>query len=365
MKRRFWSIKTQLIFWCFLCFASPSWGVVLNTLYSVDIALPGTGTDPERGVLAEEALRQVLVRVSGSRKIVTEPAVTKALSTADKYVNQFSYHQHSPSDRYITVLFNEKLINQLVQSTHLSVWNKERPLTLVWLLLEGDPNPTWITAESEPSLTEDLSKVLSQRAIPYVLPLFDLADTEQVSEQDVITDNTVSLEQAAKRYQADIILLGRLKYQTNHWKGQWTLLRDGEKLTWHNQSQELSVVLDETADELGSKLTGRAVASTSETKDSSQKPVASSAPTVITVNVVGIASAEQYTKVLDYLRRTPAVEQVEVVQVTPEKTTFSLKVRNDWEVIKQGIANGQVLIESPSFDDGSRGVVTYKIAEAL
>ncbi|HEV2523624.1 MAG TPA: DUF2066 domain-containing protein, partial [Gammaproteobacteria bacterium] len=186
--------KLSLLFFFLLSFSTGLYAVEVQ-LYQVELPTQAQTGNFDQKTLLKEALKTVLVRISGSSQFLNTPEVTNALTNVDGYVKQFSYHQRSALEKTIKVVFNENRVNALLSSVRQSSWNKNRPLTLVWL--SG--------AEREPLLASSMEKILSQRGIPCVFPLMDLTDTALVSEQDLMGEGTTALEEAAKRYNPDVI----------------------------------------------------------------------------------------------------------------------------------------------------------------
>ncbi len=322
----------------------------LRPIYELEISVrEEEGIDQTK--LIRQAIEEVLVRTSGSDKVLNLDLVKEALSYPDKYVKQLSYHQRA-TERSIKILFNENLINQLLTKVKRPAWQKERPLVLVWLMKEQE----WIGPDTPP-FSDEMAQVLTKRAIPFVFPLLDLVDVAQVSELDVCNGVLEPLRESAKRYNPDVILLGRLQNHIDQWQGNWTLLKENsEVLTWSNEAQNLNILLNETAEELALKLRGASV-------NVAENDVVEKAVTRhLSLAVVGILNVEQYTKVLEYLRQLPTVVEVEVSQIMPEKTVFNLQMTADKETLIKSINEGSLLIEDTSVvNESFEGELFYKI----
>src|SRR5476649_2380845 len=149
--------KLSLLFFFFLSFSTVLYAVEVQ-LYQVELPTQAQTGNFDQKTLLKEALKTVLVRISGSSQFLNVPEVTNALANVDGYVKQFSYHQRSALEKTIKVIFNENRVNALLNSVKQSPWNKNRPLTLVWLSV----------ADREPSLASNMEKILNQRGIPCV-----------------------------------------------------------------------------------------------------------------------------------------------------------------------------------------------------
>jgi hypothetical protein len=324
----------------------------VKDLYEIELPVQSDKATFDQSKLTELAFREVLIRVSGSEKILSIGAITQALKELDKYVSKVSFKQKSPAERSMKVKFNENLINQLLISIKHPAWDKTRPLTLVWLVVSREDGPHWVGNGSEEILSKDFEKILNQRAVPFLLPMLDLTDTAQVTEQDVLTDTTAPIEQASQRYNPDLILMGHLSNKAGSWQGHWSLLKTGEKASWENTGKELSDLLNASVEGLTAKLVGREFAL--------DKPNDIIHP--LTISISGIGDAEQYVKVFDHLKNLPSVVDVEVAQVMPEKTIFNLKTSVSNDAIVKAIVAGRILVENPTIEGQVSEVLDYKVA---
>jgi len=353
MQTTFNCIKKQLYRSLLLCcVVSSAWGTVEVPLYEIELPLQNVHSTFDQVKLTEEAFKAVLIRVSGSEKILQNNQVQKDFNEIEKYVSKVSFHQLKTTERSIRIFFNESLINQLLNTAKQSVWEKRRPLTLIWLVAESDNTLTWVGVEPENKVEQELKTVLARRGIPFLLPLWDLTDLTQVSEKDVLNNITEPLEQAAKRYHPDTVLVGRISHKSGVWLGYWTLLKEGQKISWENSAKALNPLLNTVAEDLSKRLMGRPL-------------IAEESPLQhLTLTVSGIVDAGQYVKVLAHLQQLPLVSEVEIAQVMPEKTVFHLKAYTNRESIVKSIAEGNLLVENNVLDAEAPEIMDYKVVEA-
>lgn len=129
MSRRFRSATraAALLALALACGASPPVSVAATVavpLYEVKVPLAGT-TEADRKAGFAEALRLLAVRVSGR----SEAAASAAVAAADpaQYVQRYS----TSADRVLTVGFERRSVDRLLQQAGLPFWPAERPLTRV------------------------------------------------------------------------------------------------------------------------------------------------------------------------------------------------------------------------------------------
>ena len=63
---------------------SPAWGVEVKDLYEIELPVQSDKATFDQSKLTELAFREVLIRVSGSEKILSIGAITQALKELDK-----------------------------------------------------------------------------------------------------------------------------------------------------------------------------------------------------------------------------------------------------------------------------------------
>ena len=351
----------SLLFFLSMIFLFSSFQLAANELqplYEYELPMQENTGVVDQSPFIRQGITEVLIRVSGSEKILQFPAVKEVLNAPDKYVKRLSYHQHPTAGRSIKILFNEKLINQLLSKLPQPALQQQRPLILVWLMVDKAGAPYSVGNDSEPLIADEMSKALIKRAIPFTFPLLDLTDVNEVSELEVWNGTLTSLEQGAKRYEPEAILLGRLKNSADQWKGSWTLLRGVKNTTWLSEGKTLENLLSEAAETLSVKLIDPNSKTSMINTINEQTTIQH-----LSVAISSILNMEQYAKVLDYLRQLPSVVEVEVTQIMPEKTIFNLQTTSDKGSLVKSINEGSLLIEIPPPLNEEHGTsLSYKMA---
>lgn len=361
-----------------------------NTLYEATIPAPVLG--PAQPMLLQEALRTVLVQLSGSEKTLTLPAVQKATESPESYIKRYSYKEDQEKKRFLQVKFDEVAINELLQKINIPILARPKSATTVWMVIAHDQdNPHWVSEDSEAELFHQINTQAKQRALSLMFPLLDLADTEAVSEQVVWTDNFSGLQTASKRYHSEAIWVAKMSKQPSGWYGQWTLLTGGVPQTWDSSNTNLTQLCQEAMDELGQRLSRTIIIEGSkiaDTQDSNQSLSANATTTTdtdphlttsiepnkentrIRLSVVGIKDIAHYAKLQDYLKSLPGVKEVETLTVNPEQTIFDVVATSRADLIST-IAAGKILLQNePSgniqiLQPENNGMLNYKIVEVM
>jgi len=100
-----------------------------------------------------------------------------------------------------------------------------------------------------------LDQGASARGVSLLFPLFDLEDTSGISTSDVWAGFKEPVLEASHRYQADVILTGRLiKTLPTLWEAQWLVYIGDQEMRWTSQGELAELVLEEGVDELVDRL---------------------------------------------------------------------------------------------------------------
>lgn len=345
----------HLQLWVFLSllYACPLLGLEMKSIYDIEVPVQHQGAVVEQKALIQQAFQQVLIRVGGSEQIIQHPEIAQSITKADDYVKQFAYHTQAPDHtRMLRIQFNEKPINELLRKSGARALGKSRPSVLVWLVIKADNTEQWISGDSE--MVQQLNTAALTYSIPLIFPLLDLTEATLVSEQNVLAETAPFLE-ASKRYNAKTLLMGRLSKQPSGWYGEWKLIQGSRTEAWDSSAPESNAVIAEGMKGLINRIADHSVEAP---KDISHLDAVQR----VRIAVAGIAGFDQYSEVLEYLRKLPDVKMVDVVEISPEQTLFNIETKSQ-DSLRQAIAEGSYLVESTPHS--SSNILSYKMAGIL
>ena len=283
--------------------------VTVPDLY--DTAQP---VDGSRDAAFAEALRTVLVRVSGQRNAAQRVG---EVSDPRKYVQRFGF----TADNVLEVGFDSSSVDQLLSNAGLPIWGRERPATVVMFgVEEASGSWRWLTADTPAQEREAIARVARQRGLPLKWPVMDAQERAEASSE------APGLLQAAARYGANAVLLGRARGGTV----QWTLLSD-----------------DGAAQASGGLEDGVHLAA-----DTFAKVFAASGSSLgsVIVDVAGISDLNAYAATLNYLEGMTLVRSVALEQVAGGNMRFRLAVRGDAATLRRAIALDRRLVPQDTAD---------------
>ena len=282
-------------------------------VYEVDIE----GQTP---AAVQGAMRQALVRATGRRESAEDPALANLVNDAPRYVKTYGTGPRGEPQ----VVFDGAAVERAIAAAGRSVWDRERPFTLVVL----DPQRA---RAAEDSARAELERAAAERGLPISLiplPLTDSAGNPLGAE---------ALLQAAQRYGGDEILVGRGADAGADTPLQWTLYTRALNRSW---SGPLAAAIDHTVDVLV------------------PQPATSLADADATarVQIEGVNSLLAYAAVERLLQSTPGVRRANIAAADVGSVTFEVTARGGAAGLGQALAGQKRLVPT----SGAGGVVVYR-----
>ena len=333
--------------------------VEVGGLYDAQVEVVDRGSQTFRGA-TQDALAEVIVRVSGNTHAIESPDVMTALSKPDKYLLQFGYEKLLPENQtesigmvqplpglvpdvergaifdepntvapelLLKLQFDPKAINQLLRRAGLPIWASNRPEILLWLGAELEGQRQLVSPTSSFELSGLLIKESQRRGLPLSMPIYDLQDQAVVSIGDIWGMFTDRLIEASSRYPATGVLMAKV-YQNNDglWVGSWTLNVDGQNEWFDSEgdtaSDAIAQAVDWAADQMAAKFA--ILASAGETD-------------VVTLQISGIQQLTSYANVSKYLGELVAIRRVQLQELNDDVLTFHVYLESDKEQLQQSL----------------------------
>ena len=257
-----------------------------------------------------EALRTVLVRVSGQRDAPAR--VGAGAGDPRKYVQRFGF----TAEGVLDVAFDSVSFDRMLSEAGLPIWGRERPTTLVMLGIdEADGSTRWVSGDAPSGEREVMARAARQRGLPLKWATMDAQDRSSASEND-----TAALLQTAGRYGANAVLIGRGRAGSVTWD---LVSSDGASQTVGGFDEGVHFAADTFA----------RVFAASDTALGN-----------VTVEISGVAGLDAYAATLNYLESMTLVKAVALEQVSRDTLRFRLAVRGDAATLKRAIALDRRLV---------------------
>lgn len=268
-------------------------------LYEVQI--PGEATV----AAVQEAMRHVLVRTTGRRDADTDPALSELVTNATRYV-QSSRKSDSGTTQ---IIFDGAAIEQAIATAGRSVWDQERPFTLIVF------SPPLSGAAAEAARLE-LEKAAEERGLPISLAPVPVTDSNGVD----LPRSTVL--QSAQRLGGDAVLIGRGDSAALTGVYQWTLQTAYGTESWTGT--------------LNAGVNG-AVDAFARVQDAS----ASFAELETPVRVLGVTTLNDYAAVSRLLEGIPGTRRVGLAEVNGSTATFNVLIRGGAEAVDRALSGSE------------------------
>ena len=291
----------------------------------------------------QDAMRAALVRATGRRESANDPVFGGLVGEAPKYVQSYD---RGPQGE-LQVIFNAAEIDKAISALDRSVWDPNRPFTLVVLY----PPPGQADQGADQA---GLEQAAEQRGLPIsIVPLPVTDGSGNLLPREALLE-------MAHRYGAEQLLIGRpptsasappapapgnapgvaaaaappgalqapaatLPAQSGSMGSwQWTLYTDFTTQTW---SGSMTAGIDDTVDLLAPPAGAAATSAAGETE----------------VEIDGVTTLADYGNIELMLGAVPGVSRADVIQVSGNSVLFELTVRGG------GAAIDRALSSSPSF----------------
>uniref|UniRef100_UPI003B847E5E DUF2066 domain-containing protein n=1 Tax=Photobacterium sanctipauli TaxID=1342794 RepID=UPI003B847E5E len=189
--------------------AMPLSAATITNLYQAQVVLPDTDRQSEQAA-RNEALGQVLVKVSGQSEIVKNEVVAKAIKNSSQYASQFSYG-NLDGQQTLDLTFDRKRIRNLLTQANSTLWSEQRPNVLVWLVEDANRSRNVVWDQSANSLITDVKRAADLRGLPVMLPIGDFEDVTAISIPDLWGGFVQPVSTASLRYQPDAIVIARAR----------------------------------------------------------------------------------------------------------------------------------------------------------
>jgi hypothetical protein len=276
-------------------------------------------TDKPRDSAFVEALRQVAVRVSGSRDAGDRVMTVKP--DARRYVRQFSFKD----DGAAAVTFDPASFDQLLTSAGLPIWGRERPAVLVWLMApDAAGRPAWLGVADTGVQRDAVVNAALARGVPLIWPSMDATDQATAAALGASVRSYDQLMASAERYRADAVLVGTPIRDAGGSTVRWTFAFNGEAAEFNGSLDEgINAAADRCAQLLA---------------------VAAGVRGAVALQIFGIRDLDAYARTLNYLEGLTIVRSVAVEKLQADRLDLQLAVRGDANALKRTIGLGKRLL---------------------
>lgn len=316
-----------------------AFAIEMPTMYTVEVELDSEERDP-RAAAYKRALWEVVVRITGSELAQDAPLLDELFPNPSRFILQF----RQGADETLSVSFDGEAIETVLQNAGETVWGKDRPLTLVWLAVDWGQGQREIIAADDADRAIDESRSIdrnrllrqrvletaSRRGVPVAFPLLDTEDLQNVSFADIWGGFGDQLLRASRRYQANSILVGRVRANAIQ-RNRWTFYLGGVQQEWSGEPEHAVHLL---ADALAAEFSF-----------SGNAPVET-----VMLKIAGIDSVRAYGTVQRYLDNLSMIEDLEVHTVNGDEIRYAVSLRGGVARLRRVLEISDILMPVDDFD---------------
>lgn len=298
----------------------------MSQLYTASVPVAQqNGSDLQPAL--RQALAKVLVRVTGQANVDQMPGAKDVLDQASNLVSQYGY-QSSDKGTELQATFSRQALNQAIRQNNLPLWGRERPRTLVLLVIYGNGGRKLVHSGEAGQLANGLLQGARDRGLPLIFPKPGASGGNALSAADVTGGFRDRIQQAARYNGTRHVAFGEIEPESGGWQGFMTLLSNGRtRAQWQVSGNSQEDVLKSLANRIANTYAKRyAVAASSQSTGTTL------------VDVDNINSVADFARVSRYLNSLTAVNNVEVELVRGHMVRFTVASDSGRKHLSRAIA---------------------------
>jgi hypothetical protein len=275
-------------------------------------------TETAQAAAIQNAMKTVLIRVTGRRSAGEDPALNSLVSNARRYVQQY----RAAPDSQLWVAFDGPAIERWLTQNGQPLWGHERPTTLVLLAVQSGPQGgTVITTEDSSELKSAIGEAAALRGLPLVWPSGAELQRFHIDFSAVNTGSPSTFAEVAKRMGSDGVLIGRASGSSVNANVRWTHL-------FQDRSSEYSGTL-EGVNRAADLYAGMFAAS--------------GGLVPVDIEVSGLNDLRDYAGVESYLESLTFISHVSIESLSGDTVRFRLSTRGGLDSLQRALSlNGRL-----------------------
>lgn len=304
-----------------LCFGEAAFSLTRTEMYQATAPVTDR-SEAAQTTAFQNAMRTVLVRVTGRRSAGEDAALGALISNARRYVQQY----RTAPDSQLWVAFDGPAIERWLTQNGQPLWGHERPTTLVLLAVQsgaasGSSAGSVVATDDNSELKATIDAAAYARGLPLVWPSAAELQKYHVDFAALNSGSPSAFAEVGRRMGSDAILVGRASGASANATVRWTHL-------FQDRSSEYSGTL-EGVNRAADLYAGLFAAS------GNLVPV--------DIEVVGINDLRDYASVASYLESLTFISHVSVESMAADTVRFRLATRVGTDSLQRALSlNGRL-----------------------
>ncbi len=330
--------------------------LVVDGLYVQEIAVADQG-DAERLRAYREGLTEVILKVTGEERWLQSGDVSRALRDAQSYVQEVTYRTSSAGSApqtFIRVIFDRALVDRMLTTAGIPVWDRNRPSVLLWLTVQGaDGQRELLGSDSEHPVLELISEFSRKRGVPILLPLMDVEDRRNLPVDVAWSLDEQAIRNASARYGADSVLSGRvLQSPAGDLVGLWQFLFRERVETFDSVERDLAVYTNSALNRVTAQLATHFALARQASTQSDER---------ITLRVEGVDDVTAYVDLLAYLQTLSVVQSVAASLLDGTSLELDVQLSGSTYLFTEFLSLGRDLVpDQLPASDAAASVLHYR-----
>ena len=323
----------------------------------------------DRNTAFTDALKQVIVKVTGDEQVLDHPELDVLLQKSSRYVSGFSYQKNAlydgdvssneeeetaPSNDSSNGLFaqslsekeyllkvqfaGDALLNHIRQ-LGLPVWGALRPSIIAWIVMQ-EGGERYLVNSDYPTLSASLSRETERAGLPVYLPVGDLQDMSSVNLNELWGLFPSSVKRASQRYPSDFKLLGRVYQAEEGLELKWTLLAGGSAKSGSAKAADYPSLWGQMTVELARHLAKQFAVVSDPMADAQEFRIA----------VSGIDQFLDYASMVEHLKSLSSVEGMSIQKIYQDRVGLDIRLRGSRANFEQQVSlAGKLQVVAPPF----------------
>ncbi|OGT73420.1 MAG: hypothetical protein A3H44_08055 [Gammaproteobacteria bacterium RIFCSPLOWO2_02_FULL_57_10] len=337
-----------------LCSAPSSHALVVDELYFQELPVQGQG-DAERLRAYREALTAVILKVTGEERWLRDGSVERAVRDAQSFVQEVSYRSSGGgalSQTFIRIRFDQELVDNMLGTAGIPVWDRNRPSILLWLTVQGpDGQREVLGSDSEHPALELIREFSRVRGVPILIPVMDFEDRRSLPADVAWSLDEAAIRQASARYGADSILSGRvLSSPGGDLVGLWQFLFRDRVETFDSLETDLAAYMQSALTRVTAQL------ATHFAINVAAQPV----PEQVTLRVEGVDDITAYVNLLSYIGSLAVVDNMSTSLLDGSNIELSVSLSGSTYLFTEFLTLGRDLVPGePTVPQEAQGNVLH------
>ena len=282
-----------------------------------------------------EALKNVLVKLTGNGEILELSRLRPSFDNASTYIDALSFEDlPAASNRAsqdlidtpigLRVSFSRSAIDELIRNNQLPVLPSNRPKLLVWVVIDDSATGREFLGQDSSSLADnnigadiitELSEVMKERGIPYMLPTFDLEDQLALPIESAWNLQADKIQSASQRYSADgWVALRFYRTSIGDVRGAWVYQVAGRRQLGDFNAERDQPLITSAVNNILNSLTG----------SFSYIPIPRGDTNSLLVNITGINTYSDYQRVNEHFKKLEIVSSFDLFSTRESQITLSV-----------------------------------------